>query len=91
MMLTVCLIAAQLMAQSNKKPVPPPPPPLPPTVNVNAMAPPPPPPPSADIQALVPPPLPPVAPKNIKKHKKHQIKKENIQFTPPTIVKDKEK
>lgn len=76
LMLAVCIVAIQLTAQTTKKTAPPPPPP-PAPMEVSAIAPP-------------PPPLPPTQAKTTKITKKHQLKKETIQFTPPKIVKDKE-
>ena len=96
--LVVSFFATQVMAQTTKKAVPPPPPPVPP-IEISMVAPPPPPPPPApslvdedNLKSIPPaPPLPPPPPLPPKAPKKQKHNKNNVQFTPPTIVKDKEK
>ena len=83
-MLTVSLVAGQLMAQTTKKLAPPPPPP--PNVKMQKIeAPPPPPLPPNEINELAPPPLPPPPPS---KPPKAQNRK--VRFLTPKIVKEKE-
>ena len=93
MMLTVSLFTGQLMAQSAKNTAPPPPPPKPPIHKLSTKVPlPPPPSPTPPVVKAAKMPAPPPTPPTISRtSKKLNNKKETIQFTPPVIVKNKEK